>query len=96
MQHVGKARFAPGHRQPAHPIAAGAMHLAQAPKGDAGMITGQHGKRLEAGIVKQDAVINFIGEQDQAMLPRQLVEDRLGLGAALRQRMAWKAPAPWR
>ena len=36
------------------------------------MLASQHGKRLEAGVVKQDAVIDFISEQDQAMLPRQI------------------------
>ncbi len=53
--------------RPAHPPAAGTVHLRQSAEAHARQVAGQRRHRLEHGIVVQDAVVDFIDQQQQAI-----------------------------
>ena len=60
-------RIAAEHR-PAHAPAAGAVDLRQAAEAQAGQVAGKRGERLEAVVVVEDAVVDLVGHQQQAVL----------------------------
>ena len=62
-------RIARQHR-PAHAPAAGAMHLGQAAEAQAGLVAGDRRDRLEALPVVEDAVVDLVAQQQQAVLLR--------------------------
>ncbi len=59
-------RVAAEHR-PAHPPAAGAVHFRQAAEAQAWQVAGERGQRLEAVVVVEDAVVDLVGHQQQAV-----------------------------
>ncbi len=65
-QPLGRA----GQHRPAHPPAAGAMHLAQAAEGDARVLAGQRRDGMELRIVVQDLIVDLIHHQQQVVLGR--------------------------
>ena len=65
-----------GRRKPADAVAAGALHLRQAVESEAGYVARKPRKRQEFGAVVNDLVVDFVGQDHQAVA-RGDIDDRL-------------------